>query len=456
MAKSTINVDLCVIGAGAAGLSVAAAASQLGATVVLIENTLMGGECLNTGCVPSKALLAAKTGTSFADAYDRMQAVIDEIAPHDSQERFEGMGVNVLRETARFTGPRSLAAGENEIHARRFVVATGSKPAIPAGLGGVPYFTNETLFDSRPEPTHLVILGGGPMGVEMAQAYRQLGAAVTLVVRSSILSSDDSELVALLRVKLLSEGIKLVEQASFEQAEQTSSGVAIICRQDGQEHRLEGSHLLVAAGRVPHIDGLDLERANVQMTDGKISTDSAMRTSNKRIYAIGDVVGPDRFTHMAGFQARLVLRSALFRLPVFGRAKAIPRVTYTKPEVAQVGLTEREARVQAGDQIRIARFPFGENDRAVIENAADGMIKVVATAKGRVLGVSIVGAGAGELLLPWTLAIDRRLKLSALAGTIVAYPTMSEVSARVAGSFYLQKFLNERTRRVVRLLARLG
>lgn len=456
MAESSINIDLCVIGAGAAGLSVAAAASQLGATVALVENARMGGECLHTGCVPSKALLAASPGTPFAEAYAYMQAVIDEIAPHDSQERFEGMGVRVIRESARFTGPRSLAAGEIEILARRFVVATGSKSAIPPELEGVPYFTNETLFDARPEPKHLVILGGGPMGVEMAQAYRRLGAEVTLVERLELMSRDDPELVAVIRARLLAEGITICEHTTLERAEETPSGITLTCEQAGQRLRIDGTHLLVAAGRVPSIDGLELSRANVEFVDGKIPVDRAMRTSNKRIYAIGDVVGPLRFTHMAGYQARLVLRNALFRLPVFGRVKAVPHVTYSKPELAQVGLTEREARAQLGGHVRIARFPFGENDRAVIEGAADGMIKVVAAPNGRVLGASLVCDGAGELLLPWTLAIDRRLKLSALAGTIVAYPTYSEASTRVAGSFYLQKFLNDRTRRIVRLLARLG
>jgi len=456
MAGTTIKADLCVIGAGAAGLSVAAAASQLGATVVLIEHALMGGECLNSGCVPSKALLAAPPGCTFAEAYERMRAVIEEIAPHDSQERFEGLGVTVLRESAQFTGPRSLVAGETEILARRYIVATGSMPTTPSGLDDVPYFTNETLFDSRPEPDHLVILGGGPMGVEMAQAYRRLGAEITLIARSDLLRGDDPELVAVIRARLVAEGIAVYEQTSFERAEKTPSGVMLVCHQGGKERRIDGTHLLVAAGRTPRIEGLDLARANVDMVDGTIPVDRAMRTSNKRIYAIGDVVGPHRFTHMAGYQARLVLRNALFRLPVFGRAKAIPRVTYTKPELAHVGLTEHEARAAHGAQIRIARFPLGENDRAVIEGAAEGFIKVVAAANGRVIGASMVCAGAGELLLPWTLAIDRNLKLSALAGTIVAYPTVSEVSARVASSFYMQKFLNERTRRVVRLLARLG
>ena len=453
-----IKADLCVIGAGSGGLSIAAGAVQMGASVILIEQSRMGGECLNTGCVPSKALLAAAArGDDFAAAYDHMRHVIAAIEPHDSAERFRGLGAHVVFGKAQFVAPRFLKVGDTSVTARRFIVATGSAPAIPSipGLDSVPYFTNETLFDSAPEPSHLLVLGGGPVGVEMAQAYRRLGAEVTLVERKRLLGRDDPDLVPIVRARLIEDGVTIHEETPVTAVEADGAGVALTCRSGDASLRLSGTHLLVAAGRRPKIEGLGLEDAGVALNDGVPLIDARLRTTNKRIFAIGDVVGPYRFTHTASYQARIVITNALFRLPARVRYDAVPWVTYTDPELAHVGLSEAEARAK-GNEVRILRFPFEENDRAIAEGATRGLVKVVATRRGRVLGASIVGAHAGELILPWVLAVKYRLGVGKLAQAIVPYPTLSEASARAAGSFHAPMLFGPRTKRLVRMLARLG
>ena len=453
-----IRADLCVIGAGSGGLSIAAGAVQMGASVILIEQSRMGGECLNTGCVPSKALLAAAArGDDFAAAYDHMRQVIATIEPHDSAERFRGLGAHVVFGKAQFVARRFLEVGDTSVTARRFIVATGSAPVIPSipGLDSVPYFTNETLFDSAPEPRHLLVLGGGPVGVEMAQAYRRLGAEVTLVERKRLLGHDDPELVAIVRARLIEDGVTIHEETPVTAVEADGAGVALTCGSGDASVRLSGSHLLVAAGRRPKIEGLGLEDAGVALNDGVPLIDARLRTTNKRIFAIGDVVGPYRFTHTASYQARIVITNALFRLPARVRYDAVPWVTYTDPELAHVGLSEAEARAK-GNEVRILRFPFEENDRAIAEGATRGLVKVVATRRGRVLGASIVGAHAGELILPWVLAVKYRLGVGKLAQAIVPYPTLSEASARAAGSFHAPMLFGPRTKRLVRMLARLG
>ena len=453
-----IRADLCIIGAGSGGLSIAAGAVQMGASVILIEQSRMGGECLNTGCVPSKALLAAAArGDNFAAAYDHMRGAIAAIEPHDSVERFRGLGVHVLLGKARFVARRFLEVGDTSVTARRFVVATGSAPVVPSipGLDTVPYLTNETLFDSAPEPSHLLVLGGGPVGVEMSQAFRRLGAEVTLIEKGRVLGRDDPELAAIVRASLVADGVTILEETPVTAVEADGDGIALTCGSGDQSLRLSGSHLLVAAGRRPKIEGLGLEEAGVVLNDGVPLVDRRLRTTNKRIFAVGDVVGPYRFTHTASYQARIVITNALFRLPARARYDAVPWVTYTDPELAHVGLSEAEARA-TGDEVRVLRFPFEENDRAIAEGATSGLIKVMATKRGRVLGASIVGVHAGELILPWVLAVKYKLGVGKLAQAIVPYPTLSEVSARAAGSFHTPTLFSARTKRLVRMLARLG
>ena len=470
-----INADICVIGAGSAGLSIAAGASQMGARTVLVERGRMGGDCLNYGCVPSKALLAAAKAANahrlarrmgvggaapeidFQAVHDHVRGVIESIAPQDSVERFEAMGVTVVRAGARFTGPREVEAGDTRIRARRFVVATGSLPMVPPipGLDALPYLTNETVFDLSELPGHLIVVGGGPIGCELGQAFRRLGARVSLLEMASILPKDDPELVDILRTKLREDGMEILEGARVASVEGSNRAVAVTVERDGETQRLSGSTLLIVAGRRPAVDDLDLQAAGIEFDRGGVKVDARLRTTNRRVYAAGDVVGGYQFTHMAGHHASVVIKNALFRLPAKVETRAVPWVTYTDPELAHVGLSEEAARRTHG-RIRVLRWPFADNDRARAERRTDGLVKVVATPRGRILGASILGAHAGESIQPWILAISRRIGLSAMAGTIAPYPTLGEASKRAAASFYAEKMFSERTKRLVRLLLRLG
>jgi len=476
-----LNVDLCVIGAGSGGLAVAAGASQLGQKVVLCERARMGGDCLNYGCVPSKSLLAAaRAATAARNAArfgveavslrvdyrvvrDHVRGVIAAIAPNDSVERFTGLGVRVIRAHAAFAGPDVVKAGDATIRARRFVIATGSSPAVPPipGLAredaqdGVPFLTNETIFDLADRPSHLLVFGGGPVGCELAQAHRRLGANVTVIEAASLLSQDDPELVDFVRLQMLRDGIEIHEGAKVIRAEGRAGDIALVVEKNGIEHRITGSHLLVAAGRCANVDGLNLEAAGVAYSPKGIEVDARLRTSNRRIYAIGDVTGGYRFTHVAGYHAGIVIRNALFRLPAKVDYRVLPWVTYTDPELAHVGLTEVEAN-RRGEKIRILRWPFHENDRAQCERETHGLVKVIASPNGRVLGAGIVGAHAGELIPVWGLAIARGLKLKHVAELIVPYPTLGEVNKRAAGTFYAPKLFSPLARRIVRWLSYLG
>jgi pyruvate/2-oxoglutarate dehydrogenase complex dihydrolipoamide dehydrogenase (E3) component len=441
----------------------------MGAAVVLVERGLMGGDCLNFGCVPSKSLLAAarladltrrgaafgitsaRPDVDFAAAADGVQKVIAAIAPNDSVERFEGLGVRVLRREARFTSPSTVRAGDIEIRPRRFVIATGSHPAVPAipGIADVPYLTNETIFANRARPDHLIVIGGGPIGIEMAQAHCRLGARVTVLDVGPVLPRDDPELVASLAGDLAGEGI--VIRPGVEITGVVRDGNAIVVRL-AEGERIAGSHLLVAAGRRPSIKALDLPAAGIESTAQGITVDARLRTTNRRAFAIGDVTGGPQFTHVALYQAGIVIRNTLFRLPAKVDYRALPWVTYTDPELAQVGLTH----AAAGEDARVLRWPFSDNDRAQTERDTEGLVKIVLSRNGRVVGASILGAGAGDLILPWALAISQKLKIGALANLIVPYPTRGEASKRAAGCYYTPTLFSPRTRRLVRFLARFG
>jgi pyruvate/2-oxoglutarate dehydrogenase complex dihydrolipoamide dehydrogenase (E3) component len=470
--SSSIAPDLCVIGAGSGGLAVAAGAVQMGAKVVLIERDAMGGDCLNFGCVPSKSLLAAARiadlgrrgaalGVSyappridFAAVADSVQRVIAQIAPHDSVERFEGLGVRVLRAEARFTSPRTVRAGNVEIRPRRVVIATGSQPAIPPirGLDDVPYLTNESIFANRQLPEHLIVIGGGPIGIEMAQAHCRLGSRVTVLDVGPLLPRDDPELTTILAERLSAEGIACRPKVEIAGIDRTEKALAVRLASGEQ---IVGSHLLVAAGRRPSIEALDLAAAGIASTAKGITVDARLRTTNRRAFAIGDVAGGPQFTHIALYHAGIVIRNALFRIPAKVDYRALPWVTYTDPELAQVGLNEAAARAVEKSP-RVLRWPFAENDRAQTERETEGVVKIVTGGNGRILGASILGAGAGDLILAWALAISQKLKVSALANLIVPYPTRGEAGKRAAGSYYTPTLFSARTGRLVRLLARFG
>ena len=472
---SLLKPDLCVIGAGSGGLSVAAAAAQLGVSVVLIEKAEMGGDCLNTGCVPSKAMLAAgkhaelmrhpeafgiKGVTPEIDGqavHDHIHSVIAAIAPNDSVERFTGMGVHVIEAEGRFENERTVRAGDFQIKARRFVIATGSSPALPPieGIEEVPHFTNETIFEKTELPAHLIIIGGGPIGMELAQAHRRLGSEVTVLEAFTALGKDDPELTALVLERLKAEGIAIHEGISIERLEKTETGVRAHLSRDGAAETLDGSHLLVAAGRKPNVDGLDLDAAKVDYDRRGIKVSANLKTSNSRVYAIGDVAGGLQFTHMANYHAGLVIRNALFRMPVKVNNDVIPWVTYTDPELAHVGLGEEAAKSEHGD-IRVLRWPYAENDRAQAERATQGFVKVVTSKRGRILGVSIVGEHAGELIQVWSLAITKKMKIGDLTKMVVAYPTLAEINKRVAYTYYLPSLTNPNLRRIIKFMRVFG
>lgn len=475
MAK-TIEADICVIGGGSGGLSVAAGASQMGATAVLIEKGPMGGDCLNFGCVPSKALLAAghaaetqrqsapfgiaavTPSVDWKQVNAHVKGVIAQIEPHDSVERFEGLGVTVIKEHGRFTGPREVQAGDTLVRAKYIVVATGSSAFVPPvpGLEETPYHTNETIFDNDQPVDHLIVVGGGPIGMEMAQAHHRLGAKVTVIEMARALGKDDPEAAALVLERLRAEGIDIREGTALKAVAKADVGVVATIEKDGQEETITGSHLLIAVGRKPNVDGLDLEKAGIAYDRTGITIDGHLKTSNRRVFAIGDVSGGYQFTHMAGYDAGIVIRQALFKM-FWAKVdhSAVPWVTFTDPELAQVGMTEAQAEERLGKgNYQILRWSFGENDRAQAELKTHGMIKAIVDKKGRALGCTLVGAHAGELLVPWIMAVQQKQKMGALAGLIAPYPTLSEVTKRVAGSYFTPSLFSDRTRKVVGRLMR--
>lgn len=466
-----IKTDLLVIGAGSGGLSVAAGAVQMGADVTLLEGHKMGGDCLNFGCVPSKALIASgkaawgqahasKYGVAdvvpqvdYAAAKDHVADVIAEIEPNDSVERFESLGVRVIQEYGEFVSDREVKAGDTLIKARRVVISTGSSPFVPPipGLDSVPFQTNETLFELREQPKHLLVIGGGPIGMEMAQAHRRLGSEVTVIEGMKALGKDDPELAAIVLENLRAEGVQIEEGALVSEVRGKEGAIEVEV-QDGRVFK--GTHLLMAAGRKPNIDKLNLEAAGIETTRTGIKVDAGMRTTNRRVYAIGDVAGGLQFTHVAGYHAGLIIRSALFGLPAKERTDHIPWATYTEPEMAQVGMTEAQARDAHGDALEVARFHYTHNDRAIAERKTKGLIKVMIV-KGRPIGASIAGYQAGELINLWALVIANKLKMSAVANMVAPYPTVGELNKRAAGAYFSPRlFENPKVKSVVRFVQR--
>jgi len=471
--SDTLKVDLCIIGAGSGGLSVAAGAVQMGASVVLIEKHRMGGDCLNYGCVPSKALLAAgkhaqahRTGAPFGVAVHEpevdfaavnahVKAVIATIEPHDSVERFEGLGCTVIQDAARFTGPRTVVAGGKTIEARRVVISTGSSPFVPPipGLEDTPYFTNETIFDNTELPGHLLIVGGGPIGMEMAQAHRRLGSKVTVLEGGKALAKDDPEITAIALANLRAEGLDIREDALAEKVEKGGAGIRVHLKGGDV---VEGTHLLMAVGRKPNVDGLDLEKAGIEYDRRGIEVDDKLVTTNRKVFAIGDVSGGLQFTHVAGYHAGIVVRNALFQM-FWAKATTahIPWVTYVEPEIAQVGLTEAQAKEKHGDGATILRWSLEENDRAQAERATDGMVKVMLHGQ-RIVGASIVGKSAGEMIQLFAYAVANKQKIGSIAAYVAPYPTLGEAAKRAAGQYYTPKLYSDRTRAIVRFLAKFG
>lgn len=450
---SKTDYDICVIGGGAGGLVVAAGGAALGARVILIEKNQLGGDCLRYGCVPSKTLLhsarvaqtlrgagrfgipAVQPDISIPRVMKRVQSVIDAIAIHDSPERFRGLGVEVLFGAGRFVSPTQFEVEGRTLTARAFVIATGSRPSIPPipGLDATPYLTNENLFSLQEAVDHLIVMGGGPIGLEMAQAFRRLGCRVTVLERNGqILPREDTDLAAVVAQRLDREGVHIHTGSTVRASRGTPEGIQVDYRdQENREHTLRGSHLLVAAGRQANVEDLGLEAAGVELEQGRIQTDRRLRSSNRAIYACGDVTGPYQFTHMAEHQAGIILRNVIFRLPAKVEQKVIPWCTFTDPELARVGLSEGEAQAR-GITHRVYTFPFRDIDRAQAEGETEGLTKIVTDRKGRLLGAALAGPHAGELIHEYTLAIAKGMKASDLSGVIHIYPTLAQINRRVA------------------------
>jgi pyruvate/2-oxoglutarate dehydrogenase complex dihydrolipoamide dehydrogenase (E3) component len=466
-----IKTDVLVIGGGSGGLSVAAGASQMGASVTLLEGHKMGGDCLNFGCVPSKALIASgkaaysqshalqygvadhKPKVDYAAAKDHVADVIATIAPLDSVERFEGLGVNVIEEYGEFISPTEVQAGDTIITARRVVISTGSSPLLPPipGLENVAYETNETLFELREQPKHLLIIGGGPIGMEMAQAHIRLGSKVTVIEGAKALGKDDPELAEVVLNSLRDEGVEIAEDALAAEIRGKAGAIEVEVK-DGRVFK--GSHLLMAVGRKANIDKLNIEAAGIERTRTGLVVDAGMRTTNRGVYAIGDVAGGLQFTHVAGYHAGIIIRSMLFSLPSKAKTSHIPWATYTDPELSQVGLTEAQAKEAHGDKLEVVRFHYSHNDRAIAERKTKGFIKLMVV-KGRPVGASIVGCQAGELINLWALALANNMKMSQIAAMVAPYPTIGEINKRAAGAYFTPRlFDSAAVKRVVGFVQR--
>jgi pyruvate/2-oxoglutarate dehydrogenase complex dihydrolipoamide dehydrogenase (E3) component len=470
--KTVHHVDLCVIGAGAAGLSVAAGAAQLGLSVVLFEAGEMGGDCLNTGCVPSKSLIASAHAaeiirhagrlgvTAGAPAVDwaavraHVEGVIETIAPIDSQERFEGLGCVVVREWARFTDPRTVESDTVVVKAARFVLASGARAFVPPipGLAETPFLTNETVFAQADLPESLIVLGGGVIGVELGQAFARLGARVTIVEAASLMGAQEPEAVAAVRQALACDGVVVREGAKAVGVAPVAGGVAVTL--EGGE-TIQGARLLVAVGRAARVENLGLEAAGVRHTCKGVEVDDRLRSlTNRRVWAVGDIAGREQLTHAAGFHAGVFVRNALFKAPATARVAHMPAVAYCDPEVARIGLDEAQARARFGDAVKVSTAHFHDNDRAQAERSTAGFCKLVIGKGGKLLGATIVGQGAGEAIQLVGLAMSLNKGVGALTGFISPYPTRSEIVKRAAGAHFTPTLFSPRTRWLIGLLKR--
>jgi pyruvate/2-oxoglutarate dehydrogenase complex dihydrolipoamide dehydrogenase (E3) component len=460
---------LVVLGAGTGGLVTAAIAASLGAKVALVERHLMGGDCLNVGCVPSKALIAAArawqggrdaeallhgpavTGTGdFAAVMTRMRALRADIAPIDGAARFRGLGVDVFLGEGAFTAPDALSVGGATLRFKRAVIATGARAVLPPvpGLADVGALTNETVFDLTTLPEELIVLGAGPIGCELAQSFARFGSRVTVVDQAPrILPRDDADAAAVVHAAMTRDGVRFELGVQVLGVQRDGARITLSLARDGATHRVSGTHLLVAAGRAANVEGIGLEQAGVAFTRKSVTVNDHFRTSNPRIYAVGDVIGQHQFTHAADFHARTVVRNALF----FGRGKAsalvIPWATYTSPEVAHVGPTAEELAAR-GTAIETISVPFHDNDRARLSGQTDGFLKVhVAAGSDRIVAATIVAEHAGDLIGEAALAITQGIGLGKLSGTIHPYPTLGE-AYRKAGDLWNRRKLTETARRV--------
>jgi len=468
---------ICVIGADPGGLFLAFSAAAMGVPVVLTEKGPMGREWFKeAGTVPAQALIAAaerahairnctsfglktgRFGVNFAAVNSHVQDVLNAVAPNSTRARVAGLGIGLIPGQARFTDAATVAIDGFNIKAERFVIATGSAPFIPdiPGLLDTPHFTTENLCDLDECPRHLIVVGAGVVGLELAQAFRRLGAEVTVLEAGAMpLAGNDRECAAIVLEAILREGVTLRTEVEITKVRRVNSKVQVDIAANGGTQTIEATHLLIAAGRRPHLYDLNLDTADVRYAEDRIIVDQRLRTTNKRIYAMGDVAGGPKYPHAAIYHARVVLRNALFHMPTKLNPQIIPRVIHTDPELAHVGLNEEESRAQHG-VIRVLRWSYRESDRAQSERSTNGNVKVITTRGGKILGVTIVGPQAGENIATWTLAISQKLKIGAMAGLVAPYASYAEMGKYAALTYYTPRLTSARTRRIIGWLRRLG
>jgi pyruvate/2-oxoglutarate dehydrogenase complex dihydrolipoamide dehydrogenase (E3) component len=449
--------DIIAIGGGTAGLVTAAGSAGLGARAALIERDRLGGDCLWTGCVPSKALIgsariahafrhaaafgigASEPDVDAARVLESVREVRARIQPHDDPERFRAMGVDVIEGTARFVSPHEVEVDGRRLRARRFLIATGSRAAVPPiqGLAEAGYYTHETAFDRDTIPDSVAVIGGGAIGIEFAQAYARLGRRVTVVeMLDEILFREEPELTACLRAVLEAAGIRILTGRRVTRVARGPDGMARLSTDGGDgEEVVEAAEVLVATGRRPNVEDLGLEEAGVLVDRQGVFVDDRLRTSQGHIFGAGDVTGGYLFTHVADHEARTVVRNALFPGTSRVRYDVIPWCTFTDPELAHVGLTEAEARERHGDGVRAFTYDVGQLDRAVADRAAVGCVKLLVNRRGRILGGHILAPSAGTMIVEVALAMQHGLKLDALSGLVHPYPTMSEAVQRTAHEY---------------------
>jgi pyruvate/2-oxoglutarate dehydrogenase complex dihydrolipoamide dehydrogenase (E3) component len=474
MAK-LLTPDICIIGGGPAGFAVAARAARMSVPVVLIEKGRMGGANLSAGAIPSKALVSASynyellrrspmmgvTGAplqvNFSRVAEHIASVAEAIAPHVSAERLAALGVRVISAPARFLDRRTVIAGEFTIIARRFVIAVGAVGAAPdiPGLDDVDYMTVADAFDIGRKPAHLVVLGANPQALEIAQAYQRLGVDTTVVDSGPALPDDDPELAAIVLNRLRADGIRVRDQVRIASAARRRGGIRITLDSPEGEVSVDGSHLLVAMGRRPNIAELGLESASVEHGPAGIAVDKLLRTTNSRIYAIGDAIAGPAIANRGDYEAGKIMQDILFRLPSKLKANDVPVVTYTDPAIARVGMSEAEAKA-AGETVRVLRFPFVENDRVQAERMTSGFIKVIVSPRGRVLGAAMVGHEAGEQIAIWSLAVANRLNIRAIINLVPPYPARAEIARRVAETFLAPGLTPTWQRRIIEFLRKFG
>lgn len=468
--------DLAVIGGGTAGLVTAAGAASLGAQVALIERDRLGGECLHTGCVPSKALIRSakvlhlmrrasdfglnppEVSFDFEKVMDRMRQVQAQVGKHDSPERFKALGVTLFSDQASFLSPTELQVGEKHIEAKKVVIATGSRTAVPPieGLEAAGFLDHVSAFRLSNLPRSIIILGGGPIGIEFAQLFARFGVQITVLeVVGQILPREDPEIAQTLEAILRAEGIDIHTCTKAFRIEKDGAEKIVHGECAGAVMTFRAEEIVLATGRRPNVEGVNLEAAGVRYDNKGVLVDDTLRTTAQNIWACGDVTGKLLFTHVAEYQARLVVRNALFPFTSKADYRGVPWCTFTDPEVARVGLTETEARERFGN-VKIYRYNFGDLDRALCDGEAVGLTKLICTLKGKIVGAHIVGPQAGDLIQEVVLAMRKGLPVGALSQTIHVYPTLAEVNRRTADQYYRDKLSSGPLKGLLRLLMRVG